>query len=791
MSTAAQGAKARGPVEGTPAEHESANGRGSLAGQSDPIIPTMTAVRRLRGVRYAAAIFLGAFLLFQVQPLLGQAILPWFGGASSVWTACLLVFQALLVLGYAYAHWLSRWTARRQVLLHAVILLISLAFLPVLPAEAWRPEGGEDPVLRIVLLLVATVGVPYVLLAATGPLLQSWLTRETSGASPYRYYALSNAASLLGLLTYPFLLQPRSELTEQAGFWSWGYGAFALAVIACGIGFAARRGTAEPAAAMRDETGSGGPGAAAGGTNEVPETVSADPAGGLGLEPDAEPSKKVRALWALLPAAASALLLGITNTLTSEVAAVPFLWVLPLALYLITFIIAFEHPGWAPRRVLVPLLIAVLVWNSLLIHLVLRFHWWHHVVGNAATVFVAGLLCHTEVARLRPHPRHLTAFYLTLSVGGALGGFLVAVGAPLVFPGYWEVPLTLFAIVLLFLYVIARASSAPVRLGPRARIWTTIGVGAAGPLLMAGPMARTWESDLQKRSFYGVVDVATADAGTPQARRIFLHGSTVHGTQFLDPVRSHAATTYFGKGSGVDVALSFRRAGGRRSGGSDRERVAVGDPAGGAVRDPEGSAPVPLSIGVVGLGAGTIAAWGEPGDVMRFYELDPLVEEVARDRFSYLSDSRARVDVVIGDGRIALERDLAAGQAGFDVLVLDAFSGGSIPMHLLTREAFAAYRLALAPGGLLAVHVSNKHLDLTRVVAGAAMANGMLAFTCSQGQDRKAGIEENVWVLAGETLDPATLPDTSATADLADAARGAVPVVWTDRFSSLLPVLKR
>jgi hypothetical protein len=676
-------------------------------------------------LRYGAAIFLGAFLLFQVEPLLAQALLPRFGGASSVWASCLVVFQILLLAGYAYAHWISRWSPRRQVVMHVLLLLASLAFLPITSMKEPASAQGAEPALRIARLLLRNIGLPFLLLAATGPLLQSWFSRETR-AAPYRFYALSNAASLLGLITYPFLVQPLLDLTDQDRLWSAGYAVFVVSLLVVSVAFA--RGQVLPVLETRDA---------------LPE----------------KRSRGDEALWILLPAAASLLLLGITNQLTFELAAVPFLWVIPLALYLLTFVLAFEKPHWYSRRVLGTAFgVCLFLWTPR--SLIFSSHGFFSLLLEAGTLFLAAWICHGELVRLRPAPRRLTAYYLYIALGGALGGILVAVVAPLIFSTYWEVPLGLFGVWLLFLVSLHRDPASPYRGGRPARAWGWLaaGTGLIGPLVFAAPLLQVLNYEHHERNFYGVLMIGDTVSASGEPQRVEVNGSTLHGSQFLSPLARRFPTTYFGSGSGVSLALE---------------------------RHPKRETRLPMRVGVIGLGVGTIAAWGHEGDLFRFYEIDPAVLDYARSSFTFLADSRASAETVLGDGRISLDREPPA-RAGFDVLAVDAFSGGSIPTHLLTRESFEIYRRVIQPDGIIAVHVSNRYLRLVPVVRGAAAALGLPAVLITQAPDRSTGREANDWVVMS-----ANTAFMDAIAGQATPWRSTeAPVLWTDRRTSLLRVLR-
>ena len=673
--------------------------------------------------RYGTTIFIGAFLLFQVQPLLGQALLPRFGGTYTVWTVCLVFFQTLLLAGYAYAHLVSRLPPRRQALVHGIVVLLSLAFLPITTFKLDRLGG--PPSLQILQTLSVQVGLPYLILASTGPLLQSWFHRETN-AAPYRFYALSNAASLLGLGTYPFVVQPLLGMKTQDAFWSASYGIFVLLFFIASV-VLFRRGD-------RDET------------TAREEAVS--------------PLRKSDlAFWIGLPAAGSMLLLGISNEVTSNLGAVPFLWVLPLGLYLITFILAFERPEWYSRKVFLTAFVVCLLANTSLIDY-FNLRWVTLLPVASATLFVGAWMCHGELVRMRPHPQHLTAFYLCIAAGGALGGILVGVVAPLVFSGYWEVPLGLIVALVLVLAAARRdpeSSLRPGRAGWKWPAWMTAAL-AMSLGLCAVPVLILQSVDAEIRNFYGVLHVVSWETDNPlDARRILMHGSTIHGVQFKDPVRSRQPTTYFGPGSGVGIAIE---------------------------EHPHRLAGERLRIGVVGLGIGTIAAWGRPGDVVRYYEINPAVITAAHSRFRFLAQSAAKVEIVLGDGRLALEHD-PPDSTRFDVLALDAFAGGTIPAHLLTRESFELYRNTLEPGGIIAVHVSNEFLRLAPAVRAAAEAVGLEAVQLSQEAEPELGLDANEWVLATQNAEFLNrIRSRVKPWDTNDA-----PVLLTDQKMSLMKLL--
>lgn len=717
---------------------------------------------------FAGATFLGALLLFLVQPLIAKYILPWFGGGPTVWTACLLFFQTVLLAGYAYAHASAqRLSPRSQARVHIALLVAAVVValrLCAQPPSQPRAEAGASelaPVGQILLLLAMTVGLPCFALSATSPLLNAWHARATAapGARAYRLYAVSNAGSLLALVAYPFGVEP--ALSRRAQWFVFAGGLVAFAALCGWCAMMASRHPAASAPSERDGNRNDG---------AVRTRVAA------------------RVMWLLLPACASVLLLATTNMLTHDLAPVPLLWVLPLALYLLTFILAFDARRWYRRGLIAA---ALPVAAAGVCAVLLGADGWLSTMSRVAllagAMFVCCMACHGELAALSPPPQELTAYYLTIAAGGAAGGLLVAVVAPLVLDRYAELHIGLWvccALVLVAPYATSMRRVKPVdatgseavsgpdvaggasprETGSPAGLLAMFGV--AGLVVLAavlwaardpypfagGKPAGRW------RDFYGVVTLYAAHADDPdRAALLFRHAGVTHGMQFLSPVKRRDLTTYFGKSSGIGLALRCDA-----------------PPAG------------PRRVGVVGLGAGTLAAYGRPGDTFRFYEISPTVARIARERFTFLADSDARCEVVTGDGRLALEREPAQ---RFDALALDAFSGHAIPYHLLTAEAFSLYRRHVAPGGVVAVNVSNRYVDIQSVVAQQAARIGWTALLISSpdGDDRD-GLLGADWVLL--TDNPALLADYRS-------AGGVEPRVdpdlrlWTDEYVSLYSVLRR
>jgi SAM-dependent methyltransferase len=669
-------------------------------------------------ILYAATIFLSAFLLFQVQPLIAKMILPWFGGTAAVWTTCMLFFQLLLLAGYVYSHAYvtQRIPARRTV--HIVLLALAVATLPLAASAGWKPSGGEDPTWRILALLATSVGLPYFVLSTTGPLVQAWHARSHPGAMPYRLFALSNLGSMLALLSYPLLVEPTLELGKQTAIWSASFVGFALL---CAL------------LAWRNRGG------------EVPLSP---------VEAAEKPGPVLQTLWAALAACASTLLLAFTGHMTLNIAAIPFLWVLPLALYLLSFVLCFGASGWYRRWLFLPLLAAGLV--AVCVTLTRSNpSIWALIPLYSATLFAACMVCHGELARSKPHPRYLTGFYLMLALGGALGGVTVGLVAPNVFDDLYELPLGMVALCVFVTLALLRdrASVLHGRWGAAARLVFLASIVALGVQLARTYRANSADTRVTLRNFYGVLNVRDSGEG-PDAMRVLSHGTIIHGKQFLENDRRDWPTTYYGLTSGVGLAILDARSRG------------------------------PVRLGVVGLGTGTLAAYGRAGDLVRFYDINPKVVELARTEFSFLKDSPARVEVRLGDARLSLEREAAQ---NFDVLALDAFSSDAIPVHLLTVEAVATYLRQLRPGGILAVHVSNRYLDLVPVVQQAARRLSLELREVDNDDDDDVGVYRSDWLLLSAS--PAAFEGPL----LKDAQRiDTVPNVglWTDDYSDLYSILK-
>jgi hypothetical protein len=666
---------------------------------------------------FAGTIFTSAFLLFLVQPIVSKHILPWFGGSAAVWATCMAFFQGVLLLGYAYADWITRRLRPRfQVLLHAALLVFSVLTLQVLADASWKPNAQEDPTRWILALLASTIGLPYFLLSTTGPLLQAWVSRTRVAAQVYRLFSLSNLASLAALISYPFLVEPRAALALQARAWSWVYGVFVLLCLGSGLVFWRR---------------------AEGGQAPVaPSPQAQEPPPGLSAQ----------VLWLALSGMGSWLLVAVTNHMTQNVAAIPFLWLLPLTLYLLTFVLCFESDRWYRRLRWLPLAALVLpvcAWGL----------YDDDVAGPvkvaiplyASGLFLLCMLLHGELARLRPTPRWLTRFYLMVSLGGALGGSAVALLAPRVLPAYYELGMG-FVIVALLMSLMLR-SQRRLALGG-------LSLAAVCSLALYAQIRSDFtDARIMSRNFYGTLMILDtgSDAEADAVRQLY-HGSILHGLQYLASSRRHEPTSYYGPDSGIGRALRHTREHGKR-------------------------------VGLIGLGAGTLAAYGRAGDVYRFYEINPKVVEIASREFSFMRDSAARVELVLGDARLALEKEAPN---RFDVLAVDAFSGDAVPAHLLTREAMRLYLDHLVDDGIVAFHVTNKYLTLAPVVQQAAREHGAHAVLIHDTPEPRR-LSDTDWVLVAKS---AAVLAQDGLRQVARPIGDKAQTPWTDDFNNLFQVLK-
>lgn len=673
----------------------------------------------------AISIFLGAFLLFLVQPLIARRLLPWFGGSSMVWAVALVFFQVSLLAGYLYAHLLVSRARSRGPTVHLALVFLALVFLPIGPSHA--PEWtASDPTFLILWMLGSSLALPLLLLSSTSPLIQGLASTARGAATRgdiYRLFAVSNLGSLLGLWSYPFLLEPFSSLEAQRWIWSLGFAAFA-AFSAIAV-LRSRHASAQAA---------------------TPRVSIAAPR---------------LWIWLALAAAGSMLFMATSNQLTRNVAAIPFLWVLPLSLYLASFIVAFERERWCSRSFWGTLFLASLA-------VILGMLNWGRepdlglqLAVYSVNLFAGALLCHGELYRLRPSPEALTGFYLVVATGGALGGAFVALAAPAIFSGYGEYPLSLGLV-----YLAAGASVVLTREEPSVAGGVTWFVSGLALAVALGSYVRSGSDTLiaSRRNFFGVLRVYDRELASGLTERDLWNGPVAHGAQLLDPRHRREPILYYGPETGVGIAFSYL------------SQLSRG-----------------RHVGVIGLGTGSLAAYGRPSDRIRFYELNPQVVDVARSYFTYLEDSPAEISIVVGDARLSLARELGeSGTNRFDVLVLDAFTGDAIPVHLLTREAFALYDRHLAPDGILAVHVSNLHFDLRPVVRSHAQSMGAVALPVESDADDARHLYVTSWVLVTRNASFIGSPALARRVIpwRADSVFDPSEFAWADDYSSVFRVLK-
>jgi hypothetical protein len=669
------------------------------------LITTSTGTTRLAAgpLIYAGSVTFSSALLFVVQPVMAKSLLPRFGGSAGVWITCMLFFQVTLLLGYFYSFCITRFLGiKAQALVHLGLLALSVSALPLVP----RPEAaGGSPTAAILLQLATSVGLPYFALSATSPLLQSWLAASGVVRLPYRLFALSNAASLLALVAYPVAVEPYLSTRLQMAWWSHGYVALLVLLAAAAAGY----------------------------------LLQTRPADG----PRPTVSERRPWLWIALAACASTLWLAMANYLGQQVAAMPFLWIIPMAVYLLSFILCFEADGWyrpALFRWLMPI-----AWVAICARIALEgsaggLLW--EVPLLSAVLFVCCMFCHGELARSKPAPRDgLAFFYLMVAAGGAMGGVFVGLVAPNLFPTFLELPIGVTASVLLALYCLYgyRSTRRLIRLGVVAVL-----------AFVGSTQYHAERRVVRTRNFYGALQIRDSGEGD-SAKRVLSSGRTIHGLEFLSPALRRTPTTYYGVQSGAGRVLGSSHAANRR-------------------------------VALVGLGAGTLATYGRSGDFFRFFEINPAVLGAATESFDFLRDSAAATDIVAGDGRLMLEREPPH---SFDIVVLDAFSDDAVPVHLLTRQAFEMYFDRLRPGGLLLIHLTNRYLDLSAAVEAVAAGLGKDVLRIHNAPDPAQATEAADWaVVAGNQ------------SDLAALRRYAQPPSqhkvrpWTDEYSSLFPLWK-
>jgi len=689
---------------------------------------------------YLAIIFLSAFLLFQVQPLIAKLILPFFGGGAAVWTACLLFFQAFLLLGYFYAHCLTQLNSvKKQLSIHFLLVASSVLFLPI-GIQAWDDIlQTSSPLLNILMLLSISIGLPYFILSSTGPLIQRWLTYIEVGKLPYQLYSLSNVGSLLALISFPFLFEPLLTTTQQSNYWTSGYVAYAVLIVS--LLWKMSKLTLN----SREDK-----------------------------KHDQEPAKKGKralldkVLWIAFAMVGVILLVATTNAMTQNIPPVPFLWILPLCLYLLTFIISFHSPKWYVREYWFALFVLTACLALLMYFIGSGFDIISQVVIYSCILFIACMICHGELARLKPQVQHLTLFYLFMSLGGFLGSAFVAFIAQNIFDQFLEFPL---AIISVFILLALSVYSQPSKQGQKQGWLISVNIMLAisffvGLFYLNSLFIKT--NVASERNFYGILSVKDVEINNKVQRRL-IDGTTSHGTQSLEKDEGNTPLSYYRKNTGVALALEQLR----------KQRQQEGKNKG-------------INAGFVGLGAGTLAAYGNNGDNYIFYELNPAVISAAQSYFSYLKNSAASIELILGDGRVSLQKQYDhSGSLQFDTLVIDAFSGDSIPQHLLTQEALTLYFSHLKHDGVLAIHISNSHLNLTPLVRGLAdILNKDIIYV--ETDANKETEHEVQWVLL--TNNKSLLNDAKIKVYKSDwpreSARGNENIVWTDEHSDLFSVLK-
>jgi SAM-dependent methyltransferase len=661
---------------------------------------------------YALTIFLSAFLLLAVEPMAAKQLLPTLGGSSAVWTTCLVFFSVVLLLGYLYAHWISSlFDPKQQAVIHILILTMGLLTLGI-RIQPGPAAVSYHPALTVFRVLATVIGLPYLALSSTTPLLTAWYAGSFEGGSPYRLFALSNFASLLALASYPLFIEPGLTMKQQTGWWSGGFLVFA---VLCGaIAWQGRRRSV---------------------------TATAEKAVLAGRP---EP------FWFLLALGGGMMLTAVTSHMSANIAAIPLLWLPPLALYLLTFILAFQG-AWKPLRQ--SMLRWVLVAVASMAYALRDIRTILPIAVSLPLFLIALFLCcfflHGELYARRPVTAGMTRFYLVVATGGAAGTLLVGVIFPLVLRANYDLACTLVVVSL-----IALAATWQDGWGLR-MIWMA---GAAAAIVVLSTQVHQYDDDAVAlmRNFYGTLRVRESNL-PPQSDtdRQLLNGTIEHGAEWFAPQFLGQPLTYYAPDSGLGLAM-------RLCCGADAKRV-----------------------GVIGLGTGTVAAYGNPGDAIRFYEINPLVERLARHWFTFLHDSPARVEVILGDARLSLAAETPQ---HFNVIVVDAFSGDAIPVHLLTREALALYRRHLQPGGVIVFHVSNQYINLEPVVAAIAGDAGMKAVSVHSRGDEQNGFYYADWILvtANETLlsQPEIVNNGFATPLQANVR------LWSDNYSSVFPLLK-
>lgn len=667
---------------------------------------------------YLITVFISAFLLFLVQPMIAKVLLPYYGGGASVWTACMVFFQTALLLGYAYANALSRVSnLANQFIIHLTLLAFSALFLDFDISFAVQ---YQQPFWAILAILTKSIGIPFVMLSATGPLIQHWYAKLQNNKAPYYLYAWSNTASLLALLAYPFLLEPLLPLEQQGSFWWLGFVCFmcAMAIVCVKGGRKAK---------------------------------------GIKIENDTANSRVSIVqylLWISLSALGVVFLLSTTNAMTQNISPVPFLWVIPLCLYLLSFIVCFQTTRWYSTWYWFVLLVLASITAIMMYFIGSQFGLIMQLTMYLIVMFIACMVAHAELVNLKPSTENLTQFYLALSFGGVVGSVLVSVAATEVFDQYLEFPLAFVSLLTLL---------AIKSLLKKLKSWSLVGAYTSGALVTAFVLTYLnllyQATDvMQTRNFYGVIGVKDVEIDGRWERRL-IDGTTSHGTQYLDPKLASIPLSYYRERTGIALLL-----------------------------DAAGKSKESLNVGLIGLGAGTLAAYGRSQDTYHFYELNPAVISAANSYFSYTKDSDAQVHIIQGDGRVSLQKVLDKGiEEPHDILVLDAFSGDSIPQHLLTVEAFELYQKVLSKNGAIAVHISNSHLDLLPLMKGVSEHFDLsLKYFITQGQSAHQHSTEWVWLTSSDKL----LNDSYASFFVSSTQHVKDPIIWTDSKSNIFQLLK-
>ncbi|MDM4016291.1 fused MFS/spermidine synthase [Roseiconus lacunae] len=676
---------------------------------------------------FAATTLLGAFLVFQVQPIISKCVLPWFGGTPAVWTTCMLFFQVLLFGGYLYAHVLRTWCSPVwQAVIHLTLLCVAALMVPIEPSGAWKPSGTESPTFYLLLMLARHVGLPYFVLSSTGPLIQAWLSLQDSSERVYRLYALSNAGSLFALLSYPFLFEPVLSVSDQSTLWSMLFLGFVLiqGYVAASLLRMRSRGPSREANAVKSDI------------------------------PSSPVTRLQMGVWVALPALASVMLLVVTNHVCQDIAVVPFLWVLPLSLYLASFIVCFDSPQWYRPKPIAAVTLAALA----LIQGKAMLPGSIQLIAEASCymvmLFGACLLCHGEVARLKPSTNHLTLYYALLSAGGALGGIIVAIVCPLLLNNHAELPffVALVTALTFLLFFACRGWRRP------DYDWAAASRLKYGALLvMVTPIitmafVSKHRTIASQRNFFGVLTVREKPIGI-----CLVHGSTLHGMQRHEPHQSQP-TTYYGYESGVGHVIEAMQ----------QERPA-------------------LEIAVVGLGCGVLTTYGRPNDRFDLIEINPAVIEIADRHFTFMRDCPSQLERHLGDGRLVLER---LTDKRFDLLVLDAFSSDAIPAHLLTRESMRLYKQRLADEGVLVIHTSNNHLELSPLVHRLGDDAGLESRMFEGIGDDSIGTTHSTWMILARQGHSIFQAPGLAGATSASAEQLRHAPLWTDQHHDLVSVLR-